>query len=93
MPHGRACAAFFAELFRRAERYEPARAASLLALLGDDRQEILRVIDELADCHGLPIDPALVARQVGRWQTAPANFLATPGGFTAQDVEKSLLAL
>ena len=51
------------------------------------------MIDELADCHGLPIDPALVAQQVRRWQTAPANFLCTPGGFTAQDAEKSLLSL
>ena len=93
VPHGRACAAFFGELFRRAEQYEPARAASLLELLDDDREEVLRVIDELADCHGLPIDPALVAQQVKRWQTAPANFLSTPGGFTMQDAEKSLLSL
>ena len=93
VPHGRACAAFFTELFERAERYEPARAASLLALLGDEKTKLLTVIDELADCHGLPIDPALVAQQVKRWQTAPANFLSTPGGFSAQDVEKSLLNL
>ena len=93
VPHGRACAAFFTELFERAERYEPERAASLLALLGDEKTKLLTVIDELADCHGLPIDPALVAQQVKRWQTAPANFLSTPGGFSAQDVEKSLLNL
>jgi alcohol dehydrogenase class IV len=93
VPHGRACAAFFGELFRRAEQYEPVRAASLLSLLDDDRELILRVIDELAACHGLPIDPTLVAQQVKRWQTAPANFLCTPGGFTAQDAEKSLLSL
>ncbi len=93
VPHGRACAAFFSELFERAEQFEPQRAASLLALLADEKDKILTVIDELADCHGLPICEEVVKQQVRRWSTPPANFTCTPGGFSAEEAEKALLSL
>lgn len=82
IPHGMACAAFLPSLTRRAERWEPERAARLFALCGGKE-----AYDRLLAAH-VRVPVRMTEEQLreyaSRWQDLK-NFARTPGGFTARE--------
>ncbi len=93
IPHGRACAAFFDRLLEKACEYAPDRADSLVALLGDSKENIVNTLRTLADCSGIVIDEAQAAELVKRWKSNPRNFDCTPGGYSPDQAARALVLL
>ena len=93
IPHGRACAAFFDKLMQRAEEFAPERAASLCTLLADSKENIIRTVNNLADCADIDISEDRAAELIKRWKTVPKNFECTPGGYTPDLAAKALVEL
>ena len=93
IPHGRACAAFFDRLMEKAEKYAPERAQSLVALLGDSKENIVNTLKTLADCSDIVINEERAAELIKRWSSIPKNFECTPGGYTPQEAAEALVLL
>lgn len=93
IPHGRACAAFFDKLMERAAEFAPGRAASLCTLLGDSEENIIRTVNNLADCADIEISEDRAAQLIRRWKAIPKNFECTPGGYTPELAAKAITAL
>lgn len=93
IPHGRACAAFFDRLLEKADEYAPDRAASLVELLGDTKENIITTLKTLADCSGIVIDENKASELVRRWESNPRNFDCTPGGYSPEEAAKALVLL
>ncbi len=93
IPHGRACAAFFDKLMERAEEFTPERVRSLVALLNDEEDNIIRIIKSLADCSHIEISEERAAEHIKRWKSIPKNFECTPGGYTPESAAKALVDL
>ncbi len=93
IPHGRACAAFFDKLMQRAEEFAPDRVSSLCALLDDSRENIIKIVNNLADCADIDISEEKAAGLIRRWSSIPKNFECTPGGYTPQLAAKALTEL
>lgn len=93
IPHGRACAAFFDRLMEKAEEYAPERAASLVSLLGDSKENIVYTLKTLAGCSDIVITEECAAQLIKRWSAIPKNFECTPGGYTPQEAAKALVLL
>lgn len=93
IPHGRACAAFFDRLMEKAEKYAPERAQSLVALLGDSKENIVYTLKTLAACSDIVINEECAAELIKRWSSNPRNFDCTPGGYTPQEAAEALVLL
>ena len=93
IPHGRACAAFFDKLMEKADEFAPERAASLVSLLGDSKENIVYTLKTLAACSNIVISEDTAAQLIKRWSTIPKNFECTPGGYTPQEAAEALVSL
>ncbi len=93
IPHGRACAAFFDKLMARAAEFAPDRVQSLCRLLGDDKDNIIKVMKALAACSDIVITETEAAEYIKRWSSIPKNFECTPGGYTPELAAKALVEL
>ena len=93
IPHGRACAAFFEGLVRKAEIFAPERVNSLFELFQDDKTSVISIISALADCGNIDISKDAANEYIKRWKNIPKNFSATPGGFSPIEAAEQLVSL
>lgn len=93
IPHGAACAAFFAPFIERAKKYSPEKAAKFFSLCGEEEETVLQVISSLADVK-VRISRRDAAEYAERWAEAvPNNFKNSPGSLTREEAEKILASL
>ncbi len=90
--HGKACAVFLPELFIRAKKYCPEKIGTILEIIDSDIETLSRAVRKLADVN-VSISREEASRISLRWKNGVKNFDRTPGGFTFEDAEKSLLSL
>lgn len=89
VPHGKACTAFMGSFIDRASVYCPEKTARIMAVMGTDTEEFKKVIDELTGLHEIKISREDILRHCERFDTIPANFKFSPGGFTKEDALKA----
>ena len=92
VPHGKACTAFMGEFIDRAAEYTPAKCERALSIMGTDIGSFKRVIRELTDIEGITMTDEQIEEYCSRFDTAPANFKFSPGGFTKEDAVRILKA-
>ena len=85
VPHGKACTAFMGAFIDRAAEYTPERCERALSIMGTDIDTFKKVIDELTDIRGITMTAEQIEEYCSRFDTAPANFKFSPGGFTKED--------
>lgn len=88
IPHGKACTAFMGEFIDRAAQFTPERAEKALAIMGTDINTFKKVIYELTDLPEITMVEEEIERYCERFDTAPANFKFSPGGFTKEEAVK-----
>ncbi len=82
IPHGTACAAFFAPFIDRCKEFAPEKFADFVEMT-DDIDSVKAVIASLTDLGGVKISPEEAKNHALRWQNViPRNFTASPGGLT-----------
>lgn len=92
VPHGMACAAFFAPYIDRCAEYAPEKFADFCKMT-DDIESVKKVIASLTDLSGAKIGEEKAKKYALRWQSViPRNFTASPGGLT-QEEAADILAL
>lgn len=90
VPHGMACAAFFAPFVDRCAEFSPEKFAYFCAMT-DDISKVKAVIASLTDLNGATIGKENAEKYALRWQNViPRNFIASPGGLTMEEAEKIL---
>ena len=92
IPHGKACTAFMGEFIDRALRFTPNRAEKSLAIMGTDIDTFKTVIRELTDLPEIIMTAEQIREYCSRFDTAPANFKFSPGGFTKEEALALLYA-
>ena len=85
IPHGKACAAFMGEFMERACLFTPEKAKKALAIMGTDIGEFKKIIEALTDLPEIKMTEEEIQKHCERFNTAPANFKFSPGGFTKED--------
>lgn len=88
IPHGKACTAFMGEFIDRAALFTPDRASKALSIMATDISNFKKVIDELTDLPDIKMTAEKIEEYCSRFDTAPANFNFSPGGFIKEDAEK-----
>ena len=90
VPHGMACAAFFAPFIDRCAEYAPEKFADFCRMT-DDTDKVKAVISSLTDLDGAVIGKKNAKKYALRWQSViPRNFTASPGGLTMEEAENIL---
>lgn len=85
IPHGMACAAFFAPYIDRCAEFAPEKFADFVAMT-EDIETVKSVIASLTDLKGIHITPEEAENHALRWQSViPRNFTASPGGLTQKE--------
>ena len=85
IPHGMACAAFFAPYIDRCAEFAPEKAAKFFAMT-DEKDAVKAVIGSLTDLKGVSISEDEAKKYALRWQSViPRNFTASPGGLTQEE--------
>ncbi len=85
VPHGMACAAFFAPYIDRCAEYAPEKFDDFCRMT-DDIEEVKAVIASLTDLSGAVIGEENAKKYALRWQSIiPRNFTASPGGLTQEE--------
>lgn len=88
IPHGKACTAFMGEFIERAAEHTPERAERALDIMGTDLAFFKKAIDELTDLPEITMTEEQIKKYCERFDTTPANFKFSPGGFTKEDAVK-----
>ncbi len=92
IPHGTACAAFFAPYIDRCKEFSPQKYAEFIEMT-EDIGTVKSVIKSLTDLEGVEITPEEAKKHALRWQSMiPRNFTASPGGLTMEEAA-GILAL
>ncbi len=82
IPHGTACAAFFAPFIDRCREFAPEKFSAFVAMT-DSAEEVKSVISSLTKLDGVSISAEQAEKYALRWQSViPRNFTASPGGLT-----------
>lgn len=85
VPHGMACAAFFAPYIDRCAEFAPEKAAKFFAMT-EEKEAVKSVIASLTDLGDVSISEEEAKKYALRWQSAvPKNFTASPGGLTQEE--------
>lgn len=85
IPHGMACAAFFAPFIDRCKEFSPEKYAKFIEMT-EDIETVKAVIKSLTDLEGVEITPDEAKNYALRWQSIiPRNFTASPGGLTMEE--------
>ena len=84
VPHGKACTAFMGDFINRANEHCPEKTQRIMEVMGTDLDTFKKVIDELTDVH-LTMTREEIEAFCERYNTVPANFIFSPGGFTKED--------
>ena len=90
MPHGMACAAFFAPYIDRCAQFAPEKFRDFVAMTAEI-SEVKEVIASLTDLGGAAIGAEKAKEYALRWQSViPGNFTASPGGLTQKEAAEFL---
>lgn len=90
VPHGMACAAFFAPYIDRCAKFAPEKFNAFCEMT-EDIDEVKAVIASLTDTGGVHIGEENAKKYALRWQSViPRNFTASPGGLTQKEAENIL---
>ena len=90
VPHGMACAAFFAPYIDRCAEFAPEKFAEFTAMTAEIN-EVKGVIASLTDLEGVSIGKEKAEKYALRWQSViPGNFTASPGGLTQKEAAQIL---
>lgn len=85
VPHGMACAAFFAPYIDRCAEFSPEKFNDFCRMT-DDIEKVKSVIASLTDLSGVHIGEENAKKYALRWQSViPRNFTASPGGLTQEE--------
>lgn len=85
IPHGTACAAFFAPFIDRCKEFSPEKYAKFIDMT-EDIETVKSVIAKLTDLDGVTISEEEAKKYALRWQSMiPRNFAASPGGLTMEE--------
>ncbi len=89
VPHGTACAAFFAPYIDRCAEFAPEKFAEFCAMT-ENIDKVKKVIASLTDLSGVKIGDKAKEYAL-RWQSViPKNFTASPGGLTQEEAAEIL---
>lgn len=90
VPHGMACAAFFAPYIDRCAEFSPEKFNAFCSMT-DDIEKVKSVIASLTDLSGAVIGEENAKKYALRWQSViPRNFTASPGGLTQEEAARIL---
>ncbi len=93
IPHGTACAAFFAPFIDRCKEFAPEKFADFVEMT-ENIESVKAVISSLTDLEGIKISPEQAEKYALRWQSVvPKNFTASPGGLTQEEAAKILAGI
>ncbi len=92
VPHGKACTAFMGRFIDRAAEHCPEKTQRIMKIMGTDIETFKTVIYELTDVH-IEMTKDEIESFCERYNTAPANFTFSPGGFTKQDAIEAFMAI
>lgn len=93
IPHGMACAAFFAPFVDRCKEFAPEKFAAFVEMT-EDIEAVKAVIASLTDLNGVKISPEEAKNHALRWQNViPRNFTASPGGLTQEEAADILASV
>ncbi|MBR3819579.1 MAG: iron-containing alcohol dehydrogenase [Clostridia bacterium] len=85
IPHGMACAAFFAPFIDRCKEFSPEKYVKFIEMT-EDIETVKSVIASLTDLEGVKISEQEAKKYALRWQNIiPRNFAASPGGLTMEE--------
>ncbi len=85
IPHGTACAAFFAPFIDRCREFSPEKYSEFIEMT-EDAETVKSVIKSLTNLEGVEITPEEAKKYALRWQSIiPRNFTASPGGLTMKE--------
>ena len=85
VPHGMACAAFFAPYIDRCAEFSPEKFADFCRMT-ENIEDVKNVIASLTDLSGAVIGEENAKKYALRWQSIiPRNFTASPGGLTQEE--------
>ncbi len=84
VPHGKACTAFMGRFIDRAAEFCPEKTQRIMKIMGTDIETFKTVINELTDVH-IKMSKEEIESFCERYNTVPANFIFSPGGFTKED--------
>lgn len=90
VPHGKACTAFMSLFTERAAEHTPERLNRALAIMKTDKDTFKRVVEELTDIRDIKMTKEEIEGYCSRFDTTPANFTFSPGGFTKEDAVREL---
>lgn len=90
VPHGMACAAFFAPFIDRCAKFAPEKFNDFRKMT-DETDKVKSVISSLTDLNGAVIGEENAKKYALRWQSViPRNFTASPGGLTQEEAAEIL---
>lgn len=84
-PHGKACTAFMDAFIDRAAEYTPEKLRKALSVMNTDKEAFKKIIVTLTDINDIAMTEDEIQTYCERFDTAPANFTFSPGGFTKED--------
>ncbi len=90
IPHGTACAAFFAPFIDRCREFAPKKFADFVNMTAEI-EDVKAVIASLTSLNGIKISGEEAKKYALRWQSIiPKNFTASPGGLTQEEAARIL---
>lgn len=89
-PHGKACTAFTDSFIDRAAAHTPEKLEKTLGIMKTDKETFKRIINELTDLKGITMTKEEIEKYCTRFDTPPANFTFSPGGYTKEDAINEL---
>ncbi len=90
VPHGMACAAFFAPFIDRCAQFSPEKFSAFCKMT-DNTDKVKTVISSLTDLGGAATGKENAEKYALRWQSViPRNFPASPGGLTQKEAAEIL---
>ena len=93
IPHGMACAAFFAPYIDRCSEFAPEKAKNFFGMT-EEADEVKKTIAALTDLDGVSIGEEQAKEFARRWDNAlPRNFAASPGGLTQEEAARIIALL
>ena len=85
VPHGMACAAFMTDFVDRALIHTPEKMNRIFEITGTSAEEFKNTIASLTDVGEISMTKEQIEKYCERFDTTPANFKFSPGGFTKED--------
>lgn len=87
IPHGKACTVFMDDFIERSEKFEKAKTDRIFAVMNTDKNEFLKIINELTDVK-LSMTQKEIEKYCVRFEAIPNNFKFSPGSFSKDDAVK-----